>query len=146
MSHHKSLRIQVPESTKNQFIGAMKASGNLRQSAKLVGIKWSTASDIWQRYKRTGSTRNLHRSGRPEKLGDRGKRAVMQEVLQDRKKPFTEVAKNIPGDISEDIVRRVAAGDGYCHVPYFAPTLLRRFGSRCHAVTILRHTLIPDTP
>ena len=36
-----------------------------------------------------------------------------------------------------------------CHVPYFAPTLLRRlrrFGSRCHAVTILRHTLIPDTP
>lgn len=91
----------------------MKASGNLRQSAELVGIKRSTASDIWQRYKRTGSTRNLHRSGRPEKLDDRGKRAVMREVLQDRKKPFTEVAKNIPGDISADIVRRVAAGEGY---------------------------------
>ena len=98
MSHRKSSRIQVPESTKNQFIGAMKASGNLRQSAELVGIKRSTTSDIWQRYKRTGSTRNLHRSGRPEKLDDRGKRAVMREVLQDRKKPFTEVAKNIPGD------------------------------------------------
>ena len=55
----------------------MKTSGNLRQSAKLVGIKQSTASDIWQHYKRTGSTRNLHRSGCPEKLDGRGKRAVM---------------------------------------------------------------------
>ena len=58
----------------------MKTSGNLRQSAELVGIKRSTASDIWQRYKRTGSARNLHRSGRPEKLDDRGKRAVMHDA------------------------------------------------------------------
>ena len=37
----------------------------------------------------------------------------MQEILQDQKKPFTKVAKNVPGDISANIVRCIAAGERY---------------------------------
>jgi len=113
MVHSKTSYTQIPESTKNQFIGAMKMSGKLWQSADLVGIKRSTASDIWQRYKKTGSAKNLQRSGHPPKLNDRGKRAVIREVLKDQKKPFTQVAKDAPSDISTTTVRRVAASEGY---------------------------------
>jgi transposase len=113
MAHSKTSRTEIPESTKNQFIGAMKISGKLRQSAELLGIKRSTASDIWQRYKSTGSSTNLHRSGRPSKLNDRGQRAVMREILKDRKKPFPQIAKDVPGDISPEIVRKVADSEGY---------------------------------
>ena len=91
----------------------MKVSGKLRQSADLFGIKPSTASDIWKRYKKTGSVKNLQRSGRPQKLNERGKRAIMREVLKDRKKPFTQVAKDVPDDISTSTVRKVAASEGY---------------------------------
>ena len=50
MTVNKTAQVQHDTPTKNRFIGAMEATGNLRQSAARYGIKPSTASDLWAKY------------------------------------------------------------------------------------------------
>ena len=70
MTVNKTTQVQHDTPTKNKFIGAMEATGKLCQSASKYGIKPSTASDIWTKYKNKGTTKNRLRSGRPPKLTD----------------------------------------------------------------------------
>ena len=71
-----------------------------------------------------GSSTNLCCSGHPPKLDEQGKHAVMQEVLKDYKKPFPQIAKDMPADISTAIVRKVADSKGYhCQVAHKVPFL-----------------------
>lgn len=113
MTANKTPRIQHDTPTKNRFIGAMEATGKLRQSAAKYGIKSSTASDIWTKYKKTGTTRNRPRSGRPPKLTDRAHRLVVRNCVKDRRKPFQLIAQEANMGISEHIVRNAAAAAGY---------------------------------
>ena len=114
MLHNEATCTQLSESIKNQFIRATKASGKLQQSAELLSIKWLMASDIWKCYKKTPSSSNLSHSGHPPKLDERGNHAVtLWEVLKNCKKPFPQIAKDMPADISAAIVRKVADSKGY---------------------------------
>ena len=113
MTANKTARIQHDTPTKNRFIGAMEATGKLRESAAKYGIKPSTASNLWTKYKNTGTTKNIPRSGRPPKLSDRGQRLVVRNCLKDRRKPFQQIAQDTGMNISEHIVRDVGVDAEY---------------------------------
>ena len=70
MTVNKTALVQHDTPTKNRFIGAMEATGNLRQSAARYGIKPSTVSDLLTKYKNTGTMKNCPHSGNPPKLSD----------------------------------------------------------------------------
>ena len=109
---NKTSRRQHDTPTKNRFIGAMEATGELCESANLVGMKPSTTSRLWKKYQETGSTKNRPRSGRPLKLTERGKRLVQRNCLKERRKPFEQIALGIAGKVSKEIIRKAAAEDG----------------------------------
>ena len=113
MTINKTARVQHDTPTKNRFIGAMEATGNLRQSAARYGIKPSMVSNLWTKYRNTGTTKNCPHSGCPPKLSDRAQRLVVRNCIKDRRKPFKEVAQDTKMDISEHVVRKVAADTGY---------------------------------
>jgi hypothetical protein len=105
--------VQHDTPTKNRFIGAMEATGKLQQSAAKYGIKSSTASDIWTKYKKTGTTRNCPCSGHPPKLTDCAQQLVVQNCAKDCQKPFQQIAQEANMGISEHIVHNAAAAAGY---------------------------------
>ena len=107
MTANKTARIQHDTPTKNRFIGAMEATGKLRESAATYGIKPSTASNLWTKYK------NILCSGHPPKLSDWGKWLVVRNCLKDCRKPFQQVAQDTGMNISEHVVWDVAADAGY---------------------------------
>jgi transposase len=113
MTANKTTRVQHDTPVKNRFIGAMEATGKLRQSGAKYGIKASTVSDIWTKYKNTNTTKNQPRSGRPSKLTDRAQRLVVRNCIKDRQKPFQKVAQESNMNISERLVRNVAVDTGY---------------------------------
>ena len=95
MTVNKTTRLQHDTPTKNKFIGAMEAMGKLHQSASKYGIKSSTASDIWTKYKNTGTTKNCPRSGCPLKLTDLAQRLVVRNCVKNRQKPFQQIAQRL---------------------------------------------------
>ncbi|KIJ93820.1 hypothetical protein K443DRAFT_12578 [Laccaria amethystina LaAM-08-1] len=95
MTVNKTARVQHDTPTKNRFIGAMEATGKLRQSAAKYGIKPSTASGIWTKYKDTGTTKNRPRSGRPPKLTDQPVWHELKKIIQPLPHPPTSVPKLI---------------------------------------------------
>ena len=113
MTINKTTRVQHDTTTKNKFIGAMEAMGKLCQSASKYGIKSSTASDIWTKYKNTGTTKNCLRSGRPPKLTDCAQRLVVWNCVKNHQKPFQQIAKDTNIDISERIIHNTAVAAGY---------------------------------
>ncbi|KIJ91109.1 hypothetical protein K443DRAFT_14676 [Laccaria amethystina LaAM-08-1] len=113
MTVNKTARVQHDTPTKNRFIGAMEATGKLHQSAAKYGIKPSTASGIWTKYKDTGTTKNRPCSGHPPKLTDCTQRLVVRNCVKDRRKPFQQIAQDTNLNISERIIRNAAADAGY---------------------------------
>jgi len=57
---------------KNQFIGAMLSSKNLKQSAQLLDIPYETARKIWRRFREEGHVENHPRTDQPHAVDDRG--------------------------------------------------------------------------
>jgi transposase len=113
MTTNKTPRVQHDTPTKNRFIGAMEATGKLQQSAAKYGIKSSTASNIWTKYKKTGTTRNCPHSGCPPKLTDCAQWLVVRNCAKDRRKPFQQIAQEANMGISKHIIRNAAAAAGY---------------------------------
>ena len=91
----------------------MEPTGMLPQSAAKYGIKPSTASGIWTKYKNTGTTKNHPCSGCPLKLTDPAQRLVVWNCVKDRRKPFQQVVQDTNMDISECIIHNAAADAGY---------------------------------
>ena len=56
--------------TRNQFIGAMCATGELTKSANLIGMEKSAASHLWKKARKTGTAENPPCPGHPSKLSD----------------------------------------------------------------------------
>lgn len=99
--------------TKNQLIRAVKAGKSITQAAELIDMPTSTARKIVQKFCKTGTTSNQPRSGRPQKLTDTAKRALVRNVVKERRKPFCELANTAADAISDATVRSVLAGAGY---------------------------------
>lgn len=104
---------QHDTSKKNQLIGAIRSGKTIAQSARLVDMPYSTASDIWKKYRKTGSTRNLPRSGRPSKLTEATKRFIVRTALKTRRAPFREISNQLEGEVCEETVRSVLRERGY---------------------------------
>ena len=60
--------------------------------AKVLGRSKSTISMVLKRFQSRGSTENMHRSGRPKIVGDRGLRKLSRLVNLDRRPPLREIA------------------------------------------------------
>ena len=113
MPVNKTTHVQHDTPTKNQFISAMEATGKLHESAAKYGIKPSTMLNLWTKCKNTGPTKNLLCSGRPPKLSDCGRQLVVRNCVNERQKPFQQIAHDTMMNISEHTVRDVAADAGY---------------------------------
>ena len=98
---------------KNWFIGAMEATEKLRESAAKYGIKPSTTSNLWTKYKNMGTTKNLPHSGHPPKLLNHGWWLVVWNCVNECKKPFQQITHDTMMNISEHTVHDVAADAGY---------------------------------
>ena len=57
----------------------------LMDIAKVLGRSKSTISMVLKRFRSRGSTENMHRSGRPKIVGDRGLRKLSRLVKLDRR-------------------------------------------------------------
>ncbi|GLB43486.1 hypothetical protein LshimejAT787_1303870 [Lyophyllum shimeji] len=100
-------------SKKNRLIGAIMAGKSVVKAAALVKMKPSAAYAIIKKYRATGSTSNRRRSGRPSKLSDTDKCAIVRAAVKERRKPFCELANTSGLDISSSTVRNVLAEAGY---------------------------------
>ena len=127
---NKTTCVQHDTLTKNQFIGAMEATGKLHESAAKYGIKPSAISNLWTNYKNMGTTKNLPHCGCPPKLSDHGRCLVVQNCVNEHQKPFQQITHDTMMNISEHTVHDVAADAGYHQrdarkVP-FLPALQKR--------------------
>ncbi|CAG8609667.1 50_t:CDS:2 [Funneliformis mosseae] len=68
---------------------------NPAQIARKMGRDPTTIRRIIDRYKKTGKTENLPRSGRPPALDDNETNALINEVTQDRREPLHEVINTL---------------------------------------------------
>ena len=105
MPYHDSPR-------KNQFIGAVLSGVSVPQAARDNSIPQSTAYSLWHKYKTTGSTDALPRSGRPPKVTPRLARRLVLETKKHRQKPLRDVGRAVVPKVSTSTVRRVLAKEG----------------------------------
>jgi transposase len=95
-------------------------------------MPYSIVSDIWKKYGKTGSMRNLPRAGRPHKLRDPTKQLIIRTALKTRCAPFTEIANQVGGRVCEGTIQNILKEQGYhrrvaCKVPYLT-TSIRMLG------------------
>lgn len=113
MEECKTPRTQYDTPTKNRLVGAIEAGKSVREAGRMFGVKKSTADRIWKRYKSSGNTENLPRSGRPTEVSERTKRLVLRTAITHRRKAFREIANEMLPKISESTVRNILAAEGY---------------------------------
>ncbi|KAK7014339.1 hypothetical protein R3P38DRAFT_2544990, partial [Favolaschia claudopus] len=77
---------------KNRFIGAIEVHHNISRACRDYDIPSSTGHDLWKKYKATGSTANLPRSGRPPTFSSPEKAIIVQMTLDNRRAPFQQIA------------------------------------------------------
>ena len=103
---------------------------SVRDVAEKAGISRSTAHNIIQRFKKTGSAANRSRTGRKRKTTAREDRLIRQKILVNRKKGAESVSKELAHEsmieVSAQTVRRRMHEAGYHgHVarkkPYISP-------------------------
>ena len=104
MEECKTPRTQYDTPTKNRLVGAIEAGKSVREAGRMFGVKKSTADRIWKRYKSSGNTENLPRSGRPTEVSERTKRLVLRTAITHRRKAFREIANEMLPKISESTV------------------------------------------
>jgi transposase len=92
---------------KNRFIGAIQAGQSLTEAANNFNIPKQTASDLWKKFQKTGSTHARPRSGRPSKISARMKRTIVREARANRRKPLHEIGKFVTPNISASSVRTI---------------------------------------
>src|SRR3954471_17795056 len=90
MSH----RTELTSQDKGKILAYME-NFNPAQIARKMGRDPTTIRRIIDRYKKTGKTENLPRSGRPPALNDNEKNALINEVTQDRREPLHEVINTL---------------------------------------------------
>jgi len=112
MSH----RTELTSQDKGKILAYME-NFNPAQIARKMGRDPTTIRRIIDRYKKTGKTENLPRSGRPPALNDNEKNALINEVTQDRREPLHEVINTLDLNCSLTTAKRALHDVGiYSHV------------------------------
>ena len=97
---------------KNRFVGAVFSSQPLAEAAKQNQIPRTTASRLWKKFVKTGSTHTQPRSGRPPKVTPRIAHHIVQESKKNRRMLLGDLGNNSEIQISGSTVRRVLADNG----------------------------------
>jgi transposase len=100
---------------KNRFIGALQAGLNVTQAAKENDIRLTTAKNLAEKFRETGSTHHQPGSGRPTKATSRVQRSITKEAKKDRRKPLADIGRSVTPIVSASTVRRVLADRGMHH-------------------------------
>ena len=72
-----STRIQHDSPKKNRFISAVQSWQTIKDAAAVYDIPQQTASNVWHKFQKTGSTHNLWQSGRPKKITPHVEHAII---------------------------------------------------------------------
>ena len=81
MKENETSRTQYDTPTKNRFISTVEAGKSVHEAGSMFGIKKSSADRIWKRYKTSGNSQNLQRSGHPKEVSDQTKQLMVQTVV-----------------------------------------------------------------
>jgi transposase len=109
-----SSRHEWDSSIKDRVVGAI-VTGDIKvtTAARREGVPIQTARDWVKKFKATGSTENLPRSGRPTKLGPQARRLVVRKAQKARRAPFREIGNTMEPPVSSDTIRRILEECGY---------------------------------
>ena len=77
-------------------------------------MPYTTALNIWKKYKKTGSTHNLAHSSHSRTVTDHTKRQIVRTAMKEHWKPFAEIGNLVELKVSDATVRKVLADEG-CH-------------------------------
>ena len=124
-------RSQYDSPLKNRVIGAIKLGGKIREAARLFEVPESCARFWWSRFKKTGTTHNQPRSGRPRKVSTGGRKKLIEHAIKHRRLSLRALGKTLNPQISTNTTRRILADAGYHRrvarrKPYLKP-LHRKF-------------------
>ncbi|GET49791.1 IS630 family transposase [Rhizophagus irregularis DAOM 181602=DAOM 197198] len=112
MSH----RTELTSQDKGKILAYME-NFNPAQIARKIGRDPTTIRRIIDRYKKTGKTENLPRSGRPLALNNNEKNALINKITQDRREPLHEVINTLDLNCSLTTAKRALHSVGiYSHV------------------------------
>lgn len=107
------MRAQLDSPKKNRLVRRVQNGSSLRQAAVAEDISYTTAQNIMAKYRATGSTRNLPRSGRPPKVNERDVRRLVRIARLNRRIPNSELGKMVTPNISATTVARILEKQGY---------------------------------
>jgi transposase len=125
MPARKTSHTETNSATRNQLVGAILATENVAEAARLLDLPYSTACDIWTHFDMTGSVENEKRSGRPRILTERDVNHLELNAQKAQRKPFKVLRNEANPPLSESTVRRYLGEWGYKRrkarkVPYLA--------------------------
>jgi transposase len=76
-----------------------------RSIAKQLDMSSVTVNKVIARYKLSGSTENLQRSGRPKKMNERDFRHLVNDVKKNRRARLQDITNNTPSNVSQSTIR-----------------------------------------
>ena len=86
--------------TKNRLIGAIQSTGNVAASARKYGFRYSTAWDLWAKFKETGTTHTSPHPGRPKKVTDRVRRLLVRNATKSRRTNLLTLGSEVQPKLS----------------------------------------------
>lgn len=109
-------RTQMTDFEKGRVLAYAKTL-NAAKIAKELGRDPSTIRRFLAKYKKTGKSENLPRSGRPRVLGDQDKSLLIHEVTEKRHAPLREIVNNLGFTCSLSTIKNALYDSGlYSHV------------------------------
>ena len=96
MSEHKpsmeSKKLSVD--LRDRIVFRNKSGEGYRKCSAALKVPMSTVASIIHKWKKFGTTRTLPRAGRPSKLSDRGRRALVREVTKNLMVTLSELQRS----------------------------------------------------
>ncbi len=86
---------ELSEDLKKISVAVHKDGVGYKKVAKTLKLSCSTVAKIIQRFKRTGSTQNRPRHGRPKKLSARAQRHIQRLCLGNRRMSAASIAAEV---------------------------------------------------
>ena len=106
-------RTEMSSQDKGKILAYME-NFNAAQIAKKMGRDPTTIRRFINKYKETGTTENLPRSGRPPALNNDEKDALISEVIQNRRAPIHEVINTLGLNCSQTTALKTLHDVGIC--------------------------------
>ena len=103
MPRGQELSVEV----RGQIVGMMRSNKSTRQIRLELGLPHSTIAYAIQHFKKTGSSENISRPGRPSLLTKRDKNHLTRMVKQNHFKPLHEITNQEPTKVSISTAQNV---------------------------------------